>query len=106
MKRDPGEETASEVPQSMTSPPSQSHEHSRPLSRVTFPNRVTLDLDDDRYHWLTETADNSGAVGGANLLRAALDYLSSHPAALGDVVLRAQELRRGQRAATRRRGHA
>ena len=106
MKRDPAEGNAAEVPDSRSSAAPSSQIHSRPPGRVTFPNRVTLDLDDARYHWLTDTADNSGAVGGANLLRAALDYLSSHPAVLSEVVLRAQELRRGQRAATRRRGHA
>jgi hypothetical protein len=75
----------------------------RSQGRASFPNRVTLDLDDARYEWLTETADNSGAVGAANLLRAALDHLISHPEALRTVVSRAQELRREQRAANRRR---
>ncbi len=72
--------------------------------RVTFPNRVTLDLDDDRYQWLTDTADNNGAVGSANLLRAALDHLREHPGTLKAVVSRAQQLRRAQRESRRRWG--
>jgi hypothetical protein len=100
----PTERPASNSPTPIPAGSTVHDESQRSPGRVSFPNRVTLDLDDARYQWLIDTADNSGAVGGANLLRAALDYLSTHPVVLRAIVLRAQELRRGQRAATRRRG--
>lgn len=49
----------------------------RPSGRVSYPRRVTLDLDDERYEWLKEQAWQSRIPGGiAGLLRATIDLLS------------------------------
>lgn len=48
---------------------------------MSYPRRVTLDLDDDRYEWLKETAWQLRIPGGiAGLLRAAIDLLASDEA--------------------------
>lgn len=49
----------------------------RPSGRVSYPRRVTLDLDDERYEWLKETAWDCRVPGGiAGLLRATIDLLA------------------------------
>lgn len=49
----------------------------RPSGRVSYPRRVTLDLDDDRYEWLKEQAWRSRIPGGiAGLLRAMIDLFA------------------------------
>lgn len=49
----------------------------RPSGRASYPRRVTLDLDDDRYEWLKEQAWQSRVPGGiAGLLRATIDLLA------------------------------
>lgn len=47
-----------------------------PSGRASYPRRVTLDLDDDRYDWLKEQAWQSRVPGGINgLLRATIDVM-------------------------------
>jgi hypothetical protein len=49
----------------------------RPSGRASYPRRVTLDLDDERYEWLKEQAWQSRIPGGiAGLLRAVIDVLT------------------------------
>lgn len=59
----------------------------RPSGRVSYPRRVTLDLDDERYEWLKEEAWQSRTPGGiAGLLRAVIDVLRDDPQLAHDVV--------------------
>lgn len=53
----------------------------RPSGRASYPRRVTLDLDDERYEWLKDQAWRSRIPGGiAGLLRAAIDVLTDDDA--------------------------
>lgn len=50
----------------------------RPNGRASFPRRVTLDLDDERYDWCKDQAWEARVPGGiAGLLRAAIDVVSA-----------------------------
>lgn len=46
----------------------------KPSGRASYPRRVTLDLDDDRYAWMRRYAYDSRSTI-AELLRAAIDEL-------------------------------
>lgn len=53
----------------------------RPSGRASYPRRVTLDLDDERYEFMRRAAwDNRVAI--AELLRSSIDLLRDDPAVL------------------------
>jgi hypothetical protein len=49
----------------------------RPTGRVTYPHRMSLDLDANQYRWLRVEAHES-RVSAAFLIRAVLDELEAH----------------------------
>lgn len=53
----------------------------RPTGRVTYPHRLSVDLDPGRYEWLRRAAWEK-RVAANDLIRAALDLLANDPAAL------------------------
>ena len=68
-------------------PPREPYKRNR--GRVSFPRRMTLDLDDARLEWLKEQAWQSRAPGGAaGLLRAAIDAMSDDDDLLVQVIAR------------------
>lgn len=53
--------------------------------RVSFPNRTSLDLNDEQYEWLKEVAwQNRESVAG--FLRLIIDQLRDHPGKLERVL--------------------
>lgn len=68
-------------------PPREPYKRNR--GRVSFPRRMTLDLDDVRLEWLKEQAWQSRANGGAaGLLRAAIDAMADDDDLLVQVIAR------------------
>jgi len=53
----------------------------RPTGRATYPHRLSVDLDPERYNWLRRAAWEK-RVAANDLIRAALDLLANDPAAL------------------------
>ena len=62
----------------------------RPNGRASYPHRITLDLDRERYDWLRKQA-YEGRVPAAGILRAALGLLAEHPELLAQIIARAQD---------------
>lgn len=61
----------------------------RPSGRASFPRRVTLDLDDERYEWLKEQVWQARSTGGiAGLLRAAIEAMADDDELLVQVLTR------------------
>ena len=56
----------------------------KPPARVSYPRRVTLDLDDARYAFLKEAAWRS-RMSIAELLRATVSHLEAYPTVLTQV---------------------
>lgn len=53
--------------------------------RVSFPNRTSLDLNDEQYEWLKEVAWQN-RESAAGFLRLIIDQLRAHPEMLGRVL--------------------
>lgn len=62
----------------------------RPNGRASYPHRITLDLDRERYDWLRKHA-YEGRVPAAGILRAVLVLLAEDPELLAQAVARAQD---------------
>lgn len=63
----------------------QSEPFKKPTGRVSFPNRTSLDLNDEQIEWLKEVAwQNRESVAG--FLRLVIDQLRAHPERLERVL--------------------
>ncbi len=56
----------------------------RPSGRVSYPHRMSLDLDDAQYRWLRAEARDA-RVSASGLIRAVLDELREDPEACARV---------------------